>query len=641
MCGIAGLIGTRETPSGDLIGKMTDCIRHRGPDGEGTWHSPDGRVALGHRRLAIQDLSPLGRQPMTSADGRFILVFNGEVYNFLELQQELRALGHAFRGHSDTEVMLTAFTQWGVTDALSRFTGMFAFAVWDRTDHSVTLVRDRFGVKPLYYGMVNGIFAFASELSSFAVIPGFTREIDRSVLPLYLRYGNVPAPHCIWRDLHKLPPGTSLRVELGGVREPVPFWSLLDAAARGHAAPFRGDYQEALERTDALLRQSIRWRLISDVPVGVFLSGGVDSSLVAALAQSTTGAPVSTYTIGFDHETYDESKHAAAVAAHLGTRHTTLMTDEARALAVVARLPRIYDEPFADSSQIPTFLVAEMARRHVTVALSGDGGDEIFGGYNRHLAAPGLWRKASRVPRPLRHAMAWTADRNLWASAAQWANRSLPAHRRVAAPLEKLQKLAVVLQASDPRHLHLQLSSLWRDPASAVVGPVASPTDAQPAWPDFLGYAEFMMLADALQYMPDDILVKVDRASMAVALEVREPLLDHHLVEFAWSLPLEFKIQQTRGKRLLRDVLYRHVPRGLIDRPKSGFGLPIDDWLRGALRDWAETLLAPGRLKADGFFRPEIVSQLWREHLANRRNHHHRIWTILMFNAWLDEWRER
>jgi asparagine synthase (glutamine-hydrolysing) len=642
MCGISGYLQIRpgDPPSQMTLERMTNCVRHRGPDGHGLWYNAERTVGLGHRRLAIQDLSPLGHQPMASSSSRYTVAFNGEVYNFKRLQTELVALGHTFRGHSDTEVMLAAFEQWGVVGALPHFTGMFALAVWDSAARELTLVRDRFGVKPLYYGVVGNTLYFASELAPFSEIQGFSRRLNRDVLGLYVRYGNIPAPHCIWSGVQKLPPASFLAFRVGqnDVGRAEKYWNLQQVVEEARGCSFRGSYNEASDEVDRLLRDAIQLRMISDVPLGVFLSGGIDSSLVAALMQAQSTQPVRSFTIGFRDRTYDESEYATAVARHLGTDHTTLFADEAQALSLIPRLPHIYDEPFADSSQIPTFLVCQMARQHVTVALSGDGGDESFGGYNRHVATPRLWDKIGSFPAAMRRGGADLIDWNGWENVAAQINRSLPARRQVAAPLEKLQKIAVLLRASSPADAHLRLSSFWQDPHLALRGAGKGPVHAQPAWPAGLSFAEFMMFADTVQYLHDDILVKVDRASMAVALEVREPLLDHRLVEFAWRLPLEFKIQGPSGKRVLRDILYRYVPRVLIDRPKSGFGVPIDRWLRGALRDWAESLLSAKRIDADGIFDGAVIRRMWFEHLSGRRNHHHRLWTILMFNAWTDKW---
>lgn len=623
-----------------VIEHMIDAIAHRGPDSVGHWF--DGIVALGHRRLAVQDLSPCGHQPMLSATGRFRIVFNGEIYNFRELRLLLRSRGHRFAGHSDTEVMLAAFEEWGVLPSVHRFLGMFAFAVWDSQQRTLCLVRDRLGVKPLYYGRVGQSFVFASELAPFTRFPGFQRRVDRSVLPLYLRYGNVPGTHAIWEGVYKLAPGCCLVVPAewrGALPEPQAYWTLAEVVRDGAGRQFGGTYEEALAETETRLSEAVKLRMAADVPFGSFLSGGIDSSLVTALMQAQRSDRVRTFTIGFEDRAYDESDSAEAVARHLGTDHTTLIASESESWQAIPGMARIYDEPFADSSQVPTYLVSKMARSHVTVALSGDGGDETFGGYNRHLAAPGWWRRLSPLPLGLRRVLAWAADRNCWETVVGALNRAAPARLQVRGPLSKLQKLAVLAGADSPADVHRRLSSFSVNFEEILVErPRPDRDHAQPAWPSSLGFTEFMMYADTIQYMPDDVLVKVDRASMAVALEVRGPFLDHTLIEYAWTLPLEFKISDGRGKRILRDILYKHVPQHLIDRPKMGFGLPIDRWLRGPLRAWAEELLSAKRLQRDGFFRAEPVRRMWDEHVSNRRNHHHRLWSILMFNAWLDEW---
>jgi asparagine synthase (glutamine-hydrolysing) len=577
---------------------------------------------------------------MQSSSGRYLIVFNGEVYNFRLLQNELIRLGHTFRGHSDTEVMLAAFEQWGLQATLPKLWGMFAFALWDERRKTLSLVRDRFGVKPLYYGNIGGSLFFASELSPFSRIPGFSRKLNRAVLPLYLRYGNVPSPHCIWQGLNKLPPGTLLTIDTTKSITPTPvsYWQLSNAVDAGLHATVRPSYREAVDETDRLLRDSIKLRMISDVPLGVFLSGGVDSSLVTALMQTQSGSPVCSYTIGYKDQTYDESFHAEAIARHLGTNHTTLVAEENHVLEVIPRLARIYDEPFADSSQIPTFLVAQMARQHVTVALTGDGGDESFGGYNRHISAPAIWQKVRGVPRPARLGLAWLMNRNLWEEALLGLNHILPTKSKVTDPLDKFRKLALAMKGENPGDIHLLLSSIWQDPQEGLADPEIPPLWNQFNYPGNLNFAEQMMYRDTLDYMPNDILVKVDRASMAVALELREPLLDHRLVEFAWQLPLGYKIHDGRGKRILRDVVYRYVPAALIDRPKTGFGIPINRWLRGTLRDWADELLSVQKLNRAGIFNSHKIRLLWDEHQSNKRDNHHQLWTVLMFNLWMDEW---
>lgn len=648
MCGLCGFVdlrGTAHDPT--VLRKMTDQIRHRGPDDSGEWYDLDRTVGLGHRRLSILDLSPEGHQPMLSACGRYAIVFNGEIYNYRQIRDELRAaLGSIqWRGHSDTEVMLAAFTQWGVRAALERFNGMFAFALWDRRERALHLARDRLGEKPMYYGWMGDVLLFGSELKSLRAHPAWRGEIDRDALSLLMRHNYVPAPFSIYRGIKKLPPATliTFRTGLPTMRgaEPEPYWSAREVAERGTSNPLRLTDNEAIDRLDVLLRDSVAMRMEADVPLGAFLSGGIDSSAVVSLMQAQCPRPVHTFSIGFHEASHNEAAHAAEVAKHLGTNHTELYVTAQEAMAVIPRLPSLYDEPFADSSQIPTFLVSELARRHVTVALSGDGGDEFFCGYNRYFWGTKLWGSIGWLPYPMRRAFA----RGLgYRTPQQWNDLSVAVGRSVPAlnlpPLlgDKLQKLAEVLDVPGPELLYKGLVSHWDYPENLVIDarePLTVLTDPK-RWakvPDFL---HFMMYQDMVSYLPGDILTKVDRASMGVSLEVRVPLLDHRVVEFAWSLPKAMKIRRGQGKWLLRQVLHRYVPRKLIERPKMGFGVPIDAWLRGRLRDWAESYLDERRLRTDGFFRPEPIRRKWDEHLAGTRNWQYHLWDVLMFQAWLD-----
>ncbi len=642
MCGIAGIIdlGPRAALA-ETARAMAESLRHRGPDDSGLFVDEAAGVALSHRRLSIIDLSPLGHQPMESADGRHVIVFNGEIYNYQLLRHELA--GENFRGHSDTEILLAAVTRFGIEETLKRANGMFALALYDRKNRVLHLARDRLGQKPLYYGFAGNAFAFASELKAIRAIPSFAPDLDVAALASYMRHGYVPAPHAIYRGLFKLLPGTWLSIPLAGLAErrlpeARPYWSLEDKVKEGSAQPFDYSAEEAEDRLDALLRDAVRHCMVSDVPLGAFLSGGIDSSTVVALMQAQSSRPVRSFTIGFHEAGYDEAAFAGQVARHLGTDHTELYVDDAKARAVVPELPAMYDEPFADSSQIPTALVSGLARERVAVSLSGDGGDELFGGYNRYVWGRNTERLRALVPGPLRRLGAGAIESIPvgWFDAL---TRFLPARLRPPQPGDKLHKLASVLAAPSADEIYRRLVSLWPEPGKIVTGAREARTrlSAPETWPA-VGFAGQMMFLDAAGYLPDDILTKLDRASMAVGLEARVPLLDHRVVEFAWRLPARFKLRGGQGKWLLRRVLRRYVPDALTDRPKMGFGVPIDSWLRGPLRDWAETLLSEDRLRREGFFDPAPIRRRLAEHLSGRRNWQHALWAVLMFQAWTERW---
>jgi asparagine synthase (glutamine-hydrolysing) len=644
MCGIAGMVDWRAATSADALRSIADAmietVRHRGPDAGDVWVEAEGGVALGQRRLAIIDLSPGGAQPMHSADRRFVITFNGEIYNYRDIRSELQAAGHPMRSDSDTEVLLEACALWGVEAAIERAIGMFAFALWDRKTRTLTLARDRLGIKPLYYAATPERVLFASQLKAFRPAPHWKPTIDADAVVGYLRHAYIAQPRTIYREAEKLAPGHILTLRDGAMAQPKCFWDLRGIAVAGQRrndpAP---DAHEATDRLDALLRDSVKLRMIADVPLGAFLSGGIDSSTVVALMQAQSARPVKTFSIGFHESGYDEAHCAKQVATHLGTDHTEFYVEPRHALDVIPHLADWFDEPFADPSQIPTYLVSELTRKHVTVALSGDGGDELFAGYNRYVWAERLARAVNLVPRPLRGASAAT----LRALAPQTWNRLfgfVPAAWRPALPGDKLHKITTLLDNPQPDAIYRRLVSQWERPDEVAAsgrephGPLWDPTIAH----DFPALVPRMQFLDMITYLPDDILTKVDRATMAVGLEGRVPLLDHRVVAFSWSLPLEFKLRGGRSKWLLRQVLDRYVPRSLIDRPKMGFGVPIDAWLRGPLREWAESLLAPARLASDGFVRVEPVRRAWQEHLEGSRNWQYPLWTVLMLQAWRARW---
>jgi asparagine synthase (glutamine-hydrolysing) len=651
MCGVAGFfVGSGALGTDDSLQRlqrMGDAIAHRGPDGDGYWHDPVHGVGFAHRRLAIVDLTPTGAQPMASASGRYMLVYNGEIYNHLQLRHRLSA---DWRGTSDTETLLAGFDRWGVRATVEAAVGMFAFAVWDHAERSLTLARDRLGEKPLYYGWQGGAgtgaartFLFASDLAALKAHPAFAAEVSRDAIRTLMRFNNVGGSASIYVGVSKLPPGSLLTLsERDPDPRPVRYWSGADVALRGTRAPFTGGPAAATDALEALLREAVGQQMMADVPLGAFLSGGVDSTMVAALMQAQSSRPVRTFSIGFREDSFNEAHHALAVARHLGTEHTELYVTAQDALDLIPALPSIYSEPFADSSQIATFLLSRLTRGHVTVALSGDGGDELFCGYNRYQITQKLWRRLSLAPPPLRR---WAAGLLLRVPPASWDRIAQRLARTFAAAARwshfggKLHKGARVMASANVRSLYLGLVSQWPDPAEVAIGgvePSPLPEDAM-AQLDGLGDVEQMMALDMLGYMNDDVLTKVDRAAMGASLEGRVPMLDHRVVEFAWQLPLSYKLRDDQTKWILRQVLYRHVPRALIERPKSGFAVPIGTWLRGPLRAWAEELLDESRLRREGFLNPAPVRAKWAQHLAGHQDWDSQLWTVLMFQAWLTQ----
>lgn len=649
MCGLTGFFQPRglgsETQVATVQG-MADTLVHRGPDDEGVWVDKEAGIALAHRRLSILDLSPAGHQPMASASGRYFIAFNGEIYNHLDLRSSLEKIGTGvtvldqWRGHSDTETLLAGFDAWGIRAAIERCVGMFAFAVWDRKERVLTLGRDRLGEKPLYYGWQGGNFIFGSELKALKAHPSFHAAIDRDALCLFMRHNYIPAPHSIYQGIYKLPPGHLLTVS-AKQHEPVieAYWSLPNVAESGCRSSLVGSAQEVADELEHLLNSAVRQQMMADVPLGAFLSGGIDSSTVVALMQAQSDRPVKTFTIGFNEEGYNEAVHAKAVAHHLGTDHTELYVTPQQALDVIPNLPSLYCEPFADSSQIPTFLVSQLAKQHVTVSLSGDAGDELFSGYNRYVLGQKLWGKLSRVPVGLR-AVAASGIRALppgaWNTIAKPLRALAPNSSRLANFGDKLHKGAGVLAARRIDDLYLGLLTHWNPEGVVLSGrEPATLLNGRPPPLSGLDQVQRMMALDAMTYLPDDILVKVDRAAMGVSLEGRVPFLDHRVVEFAWRIPQSMKLRGGVGKWILREVLYRHVPKELMERPKMGFGVPIDHWLRGPLKDWAEALLDEGRLRREGFFNPGPIRNKWAEHLSGKRNWQYLLWDVLMFQAWL------
>jgi asparagine synthase (glutamine-hydrolysing) len=648
MCGICGFYSKSSTMSDDVIQKMCSAISHRGPNDKGSWKDINLGIVLGHQRLSIIDLSRAGNQPMQSNSGRFVLTYNGEIYNHLELRAELKTINSniKWRSKTDTETLLEALEFWGIDATLKKLVGMFAFALWDKKLHSLTLAKDRMGEKPLYFGWQgfgeNSVFLFGSELKALKAHPGFVEKINRDAIALQLRHNYIPAPYSIYKDIYKLLPGHYLQLNENDLKRNLlptskPYWSLVDVAVSGVNNPLSLAIEEITSELDQLLRTSIKKQMMSDVPLGAFLSGGIDSSTVVALMQTQSSRPVKTFTIGFNEDDYNEAKYAKEVSRHLGTDHTELYVSAEQAMEVIPKLCTIYDEPFSDSSQIPTFLVSQLAKQHVSVSLSGDGGDELFCGYNRYLMTKNWWKKLRSIPLPLRKIL----SSSIKSISPQHWNKllkllpSLNFHNNFG---DKMHKGADVLDSKNLSDLYYRLVSHFKRPSEIVINskePNTFLTNYKPEMPG-LDEQQQMMALDSISYLPDDILVKVDRAAMATSLETRVPFLDHRVVEYIWQIPQSLKLRNGQSKWILRQILYQYVPKKLIERPKMGFGIPIDSWLRGPLRDWAENLLNETRLQQEGYLNSDQIRIKWTEHLSGKRNWQYHLWDILMFQSWLE-----
>ncbi len=639
MCGIVGY-WDKQGARLDIVEKMANRMKHRGPDGFGAWIDKSKTLVLAHRRLAIIDLSEAGYQPMVSPCKRFILTFNGEIYNHLELRKELETKGGNFnwQGSSDTETLLAALRHWGLEKTLKKLNGMFAFAMWDNIEKKLYIARDRMGEKPLYYGRNGGTFLFGSELKSFKTHPKWRSEINRDALTLYMRLNYIPSPFSIYKGINKLPPAHFVVIKNGGdtISKPKCYWNLKEIAEKG-SANLKQNAEQSIDELNTLLSSSVKAQMQADVPLGVLLSGGYDSTLVAALMQTQSNKPIKTFTIGFHEKSYNEAVHAKAIAKHLGTEHTELYINPKEALSVIPKLATIWDEPFADSSQIPTLLVSELARKYVTVSLTGDGGDELFCGYNRYTEGYQLWNKLHLLPSPIRNFLAASISM-LPSNLLESSQKILPKRIQVSRLIDRLPKLADVIRYGDEDSYYLNLISNWKNPEEIVINGKEPLAFFKNLKNDFKlpGLQEKMMYLDSTSYLPDDILTKVDRASMAVSLESRVPILDHRVVEFAWKLPMSMKYKDGNSKWALREVLYRYVPRELMERPKMGFSIPIDEWLRGPLQKWAEELLSEKKLREDGFFDPVPIRKMWQEHLSGKGRWHNNLWNVLMFQEWLE-----
>lgn len=661
MCGILGILNDSCDDLETITRTLIQVLHHRGPDHSGVWIDQAAGVALGHTRLSILDLSEGGHQPMASHGGRYIISYNGEVYNFSVLRRELEAKNYVFRGTSDTEIMLAAFEEWGIENSVKKFTGMFAFGLWDKITRTLYLVRDRIGKKPLYYGWNGETFLFASELKAITQFPGFKREINRPAIKSFMQFGYIPAPHSIYQNIYKLMPGCVLTLPLSFLKQPTGFsslpddqtarvcpqryWHSADIVSQSLKRHSHFEEQDIIENFEKLLEDAVKIRMIADVPLGAMLSGGIDSSLIVSLMQKNTTQPIKTFTIGFEENEFNEALYARAVAQHLHTDHTEFTVSSKEALDVIPLITNQYDEPFSDSSQIPTYLVCKLARKHVTVCLSGDGGDEFFGGYHRHLIFSKIIRFNQWVPWSLRRLLSSSLRR---VSPSRWSQiyailcQGLHKPAKMGQVGDKIHKMARVIEQKDWQGIYLALVSHWSEIPSVVLGMNSGEEDPKAALAqtlrkiEGLDWTQWIMYWDAMTYLPDDIMTKVDRASMAVSLESRAPLLDHRVVEAAWGIPLNLKVSHRQGKVILRKILYKYVPQELIDRPKAGFSIPLHTWLRGPLRDWAEDLLSENRLRQQGFFNSTVIRQKWAQHLSGQKNWQHDLWDVLMFQGWFD-----
>lgn len=640
MCGITGIYKFKNSQNREhfhsTINRMTDTLRHRGPDSGGTWIDNQSQIALGHRRLAIRDLSPTGHQPMVSSCGRYVIVYNGEVYSHQEIARDLKKSGRHFRGTSDTEVILEACAEWGIENTVKRLIGMFAFAIFDRETRNLFLARDRLGIKPLYWGKFNDLFIFGSELKALRKAEGWNPELDRNAMSAFMRHNYIPAPNSIYKNVQKLEPGNILCINQQGYIHHTKYWDLVDIAQNGLCNPLHQPDNILIDQLDNLLGDAVSRRMVSDVPIGALLSGGIDSSLVTALMVERSNQPVNTFSIGFQEQEFNEAPYAREIAKHLGTQHTELYVESEHALDIVDKLPTWYDEPFADSSQLPTALVCELTKKHVTVVLTGDGGDELFTGYNRYTLGLDMWNKANIAPYPIRKIIAQTLLKQS-TTRLDMVGKFIPHRRRPSQLGHKLHKFANAILQNDPDMMYRRMISHWHDPDDIVIGAnehkgVLWDTSISQVVPGFL---ERMQFLDTVTYLPDDILTKVDRASMSVSLETRVPLLDHRIVELAWQLPQKMKLRNKQSKWALRECLFKRVPRHLIERPKMGFGVPFDQWLRGPLRDWAEALLNENRLNAQGLFYPQPIRERWKAHIDGA-NWGYPLWNVLMAQSWIE-----